>query len=81
LKLDTLVMILRKFGFHWFSTLPVNILVYWPGLINVMFSSRFCPNSFLAHLTRRVMWAIAITWRPSLSFDVNFFKNLLLWKY
>ena len=34
---------------------------------------------FLAHLTQRVMWAIAITWRPS--YVVNFFKNLLLWKY
>ena len=35
--------------------------------------------SFLAHLTQRVMWAILITWRPS--YVVNFFKNLLLWKY
>jgi hypothetical protein len=34
---------------------------------------------FLAHLTQRVMWAILITWRPS--YVVNFFKNLLLWKY
>jgi hypothetical protein len=25
---------------------PVNILVYWPGPINMMFSSGFCPNSF-----------------------------------
>ena len=33
----------------------------------------------LAHLTQRVMWAIAITCRPS--YVVNFFKNLLLWKY
>jgi hypothetical protein len=33
----------------------------------------------LAHLTQRVRWAIAITWRPS--YVVNFFKNLLLWKY
>jgi hypothetical protein len=36
---------------------------------------------FLAHLTQRVMWAIAITWRLSSSSFVNFFKNLLLWKY
>jgi hypothetical protein len=36
---------------------------------------------FLAHLTQRVRWAIAITWRPSSSSVVNFFKNLLLWKY
>ena len=42
---------------------------------------------FLAHLTQRVMWAILITWRPSSSsvrrpsYVVNFFKNLLLWKY
>ena len=36
-------------------------------------------SSFLTHLTQRVMWAIAITWRPS--YVVNFFKNLLLWKY
>ena len=36
---------------------------------------------FLAHLTRRVRWAIAITWHPSSSYVVNFFKNLLLWKY
>jgi hypothetical protein len=33
----------------------------------------------LAHLTQRVRWAIAITWRPS--YVVNLFKNLLLWKY
>ena len=25
---------------------PVNILVYGPGRINIMFSSGFCPNSF-----------------------------------
>ena len=36
---------------------------------------------FLAHLTQRVRWAIPITWRPSSSYVVNFFKNLLLWKY
>ena len=36
---------------------------------------------FLAHLTQRVMWAIAITWRPSSSYVVNFLKNLLLWKW
>jgi hypothetical protein len=24
-----------------------------------------CCLSFLAHLTQRVMWGIAITWRPS----------------
>ena len=36
---------------------------------------------FLAHLTRRVMWAIAITWRPSSSV-VNFSHfNLLLWNH
>ena len=28
----------------------------------------------LAHLTRRVMWAIAITWRLSSSYVVNFLK-------
>ena len=43
-------------------------------------------GTFLAHLTQRVMWAIAITWRPSSvvrcpSYIVNFLKNLLLWKY
>jgi hypothetical protein len=32
---------------------------------------------FLAHLTQRVMWAIAITCRPS----VSFLKNLLLWNH
>ena len=31
----------------------------------------------LAHLTQRVMWAIAITWRPSSSYVVNFKQNLV----
>ena len=42
-------------------------------------SETICLVAFLAHLTQRVMWAILITWRPS--YVVNFFKNLLLWKY
>ena len=25
---------------------PVNILVYWPGPVNILFSSGFYPNSF-----------------------------------
>ena len=36
-------------------------------------------STFLAHLTRRVMCAIAITWRSSSV--VNLLKNLLLWNY
>ena len=31
---------------------------------------------FLAHLTQRVMWGIAITWCPSVNFS---YFNLLLW--
>jgi hypothetical protein len=30
-------------------------------------ASKFTPCCFLAHLSQRVMWAIAITWRPSSS--------------
>jgi hypothetical protein len=37
--------------------------------------------SFLAHLTQRVMWGIAITWRPSSVVRLLTFSyfNLLLW--
>ena len=33
-------------------------------------------SSFLAHLTQRVKWAIAITWRPSSLYVVNLFKKI-----
>ena len=37
-----------RFYFPYLSWLvqPINILVYGPGPINIMFSSGFCPNSF-----------------------------------
>jgi hypothetical protein len=48
------------------------------GLVTIFFNPSTTLKWFLAHLTQRVMWAIAITWRPL--YVVNFFKNLLLWK-
>jgi hypothetical protein len=85
LKLDTLVMIQTKFGFH-----PIRaFLAYFKW--DMIYRSPNCIGSLLAHLTQRVRWAILITWRPSSvvrpsfvrrpSYVVNFFKNLLLWKY
>jgi hypothetical protein len=41
-----------RFYFPYLSLLVqlVNILVYWLGPINIMFSSGFCPNSFFCCL-------------------------------
>jgi hypothetical protein len=36
------------FSLFVFVSEPVNITVYWPDPVNIMFSSGFCPNSFLA---------------------------------
>jgi hypothetical protein len=51
--------------FHIFSlfNLPFFHIVHILSLFNLPFFHIF--HIFLAHLTQRVMWAIAITWRPS----------------
>jgi hypothetical protein len=35
------------FSLFVFVSEPVHIAVSWPGPVNIMFSSGFCPNSFL----------------------------------
>ena len=58
----------------------INLSMYvWFVTLVTFYLVEIFTYKFLAHLTQRVMWAIAITWRPS--YVVNFFKNLLLWKY
>jgi hypothetical protein len=47
-----------------FVCLRLVILVYPIWIINFWVSHQY-SLTFLAHLTQRVMWAIAITWRPS----------------
>jgi hypothetical protein len=39
----------------------------WNAIYYLFLFIWILPLCFLAHLTRRVMWAIAITWRPSSS--------------
>ena len=43
----------------------VSETILWIELLWMLFFSFY--SVFLAHLTERVMWAIAITWRPSSS--------------
>ena len=47
-----------------FTTVIIRIF-RWPKFLTIFIFGDF--PSFLAHLTQRVMWAIAITWRPSSS--------------
>ena len=62
------------------TCLPADCCFSELGQLN---SGHFIPLNglrvmLLAHLTRRVIGAIAIIWRPSSSYVVNPFKNLLL---
>lgn len=49
----------------------------------INFSNRkFIKVDFwVAHTNWEVMWAFVISWRPSLSIFVNYFKNLILWNH
>jgi hypothetical protein len=75
------------FGFCWCELSNyTTIFLIWGNiescLYNIKKTKTFSnPVLLLAHLTQRVRWAIAITWHPLSSSVVNFFKNLLLWKY
>jgi len=71
-----------RFSFH--STLPwiLGLMITWFCLYRIPWTwqknhLREEEAFFLAHLTRRVMWAIAITWLPSssLAFHISIFSS------
>jgi hypothetical protein len=60
LEADPDIIVLQSFFFY--TTTPL----LWKCLDPPLICHRIwdVPYSFLAHLTQRVMWGIAITWRP-----------------
>ena len=61
---------------RYFSVMVINFTSFYKFDIWFWNCFRQCSILFLAHLTRRVMWAIAITWRLSSSSVVNFLAHL-----